>query len=295
MKSKWLNYHHLYYFWLLSKEGSFTKVADKLSIAQSAVSGQINQLEEALGLSLIDRTNKRKPIFTEEGKKVLDYAESIFEAGEELLQWANTGSTQKELIIKIGALSGLSRNFQYEFIKPTLKIPNLKIELTTGDQSKLTKLLSEHNLDLILSSHNVVSDGRTTFFSHVLYTSPLIFVISKKGFKGSSNLIEQLSKKRIYLPGKNFEARPELDAYLDNKKVKIDVAGEIDDIALLRLLAIQSNQIVAIPEMGIINELKSKEIIILKAENKIFQKFYAITRSKKIPNKIISTLINQFK
>ena len=295
MKTKWLNYHHLYYFWLLSKEGSFTKVADKLSIAQSAVSGQINQLEEALGLSLIDRTNKRKPLFTEEGKKVLDYAESIFETGEELLQWASTGSTQKELIIKIGALSGLSRNFQYEFIKPTLSIPHLKIELTTGDQSKLTKLLSEHNLDLILSSHNVVSDGRTTFFSHVLYTSPLVFVISKKGLKGNSNLNEQLSKKRIYLPGKNFEARPELDAYLDHKKIKIDVAGEIDDIALLRLLAIQSNEIVAIPEMGVINELNAKELVILKAENKIFQKFYAITRSKKTPNRIISKLINQFK
>lgn len=295
MKSKWLNYHHLYYFWLLSKEGSFTKVANKLSIAQSAVSGQINLLEETLGLSLIDRTNKRKPLFTEEGKKVLNYADSIFETGEELLQWANTGSAQKDSIIRIGALSGLSRNFQYEFIKPTLKIPNLKIELTTGDQSKLTKLLSEHNLDLILSSHNVVADGRTTFFSHVLYTSPLVFVISKKGLKGKADLNEHLSKKRIYLPGKNFEARPELDAYLDHKKMRIDVAGEIDDIALLRLLAVQSNEVVAIPEMGVINELKSKEIVILKAENKIFQKFYAITRSKKIPNKTISMLINQFK
>ena len=116
MNTKWLNYHHLYYFWLLSKEGSFTKVAEKLAIAQSAVSGQINQLEESLGMSLIDRSNKRRPIFTEEGKKVLDYADNIFETGEELLQWARTGSTQKELIIKIGALSGLSRNFQYEFI-----------------------------------------------------------------------------------------------------------------------------------------------------------------------------------
>jgi LysR family transcriptional activator of nhaA len=214
MNTKWLNYHHLYYFWLLSKEGSFTKVAEKLAIAQSAVSGQINQLEESLGMSLIDRSNKRRPIFTEEGKKVLDYADNIFETGEELLQWARTGSTQKELIIKIGALSGLSRNFQYEFIKPTLNIPNLKVELITGDQSKLTKMLSEHNLDLFLSSHNVVSDGRTTFFSHVLYTSSLVFVISKKGLKGKPNLLEQLTKKRLYLPGKSFEARPELDAYL---------------------------------------------------------------------------------
>lgn len=295
MKTKWLNYHHLYYFWLLSKEGSFTKVANNLSIAQSAVSGQINQLEESLGLSLIDRTNKRKPTFTEEGKKILEYADSIFELGEELINWANSGNTQKEQIIKIGALSGLSRNFQYEFIKPILKNNHLKIELTIGDQSKLTKLLSEHNLDLFLSTHNIVSDHRTSFYSHVLYTSPLVFVISKKAFKGSSQLFDQLAKKRLFLPGKNFEARPELDAFLNQKNRPIDIAGEIDDIALLRLLAIQSNEIVAIPEMGIINELKSKELIVLKADHKIFQKFYAITRSKKNPNKIISMLISQFK
>lgn len=295
MNKNWLNYHHLYYFWLLSREGSFTKVAEKLSIAQSAVSGQINQLEESLGLSLIDRTNKRKPIFTEEGKKVLEYSNNIFETGDELLQWANRGIIKKESIVKIGALSGLSRNFQYEFIKPALKIQNLKIEVITGDQSKLTKLLSEHSLDLFLSSHNVSSEGRTTFFSHVLYTSPLVFVISKKALDGRKNLDSQLAKKKLFLPGKNFEARPELDAFLDSKKYNVDVAGEVDDIALLRILAIESNEIVAIPEMGIKNELKSKELVILEGENKIFQKFYAITRSKKIPNKIISTLIGQFK
>ena len=140
-----------------------------------------------------------------------------------------------------------------------------------------------------------MSDGRTTFFSHVLYTSPLVFVISKKGLIGNLTLTHQLSKKRIYLPGKNFEARPELDAYLDSQNKTIQVAGEIDDIALLRLLAIQSNEIVAIPEMGIINELKAKELIVLKTENRIFQKFYAITRNKKSPNKTIQSLINQFK
>ncbi len=295
MNKNWLNYHHLYYFWLLSKEGSFTKVALKLSIAQSAVSGQINQLEEALDLSLINRTNKRKPIFTEEGKKVLEYANNIFETGDELLQWANTGNTKKESVIRIGALSGLSRNFQFEFIKPALHMPNLKIEVMTGDQSKLVKLLSEHSLDLFLSSHNVSAEGRTTFFSHVLYTSPLVFVISKKGLKGKKDLFSQLAKKRVFLPGKNFEARPELDAFLDSTKINFDVAGEIDDIALLRILAIQSDEIVAIPEMGIKNELKSKELIILENKNRIFQKFYAITRSKKMPSKMISSLINQFK
>ena len=102
-----------------------------------------------------------------------------------------------------------------------------------------------------------------------------------------------LKDKRIYLPGKNFEARPELDSFLEKLKCSYDIAGEIDDIALLRLLALKSNDIVAIPEMGVINDIKTKELIIFESNVKISQKFYAITRQKRIPNSVIPFLISE--
>lgn len=287
----WLNYHHLYYFWLLSKEGSFTKVAERLSIAQSAVSGQILQLEDSLQMQLLDRTNKRNPILTEEGKKILEYASTIFETGEELQNWVRTGNTNKEVILRVGALSGLSRNFQYEFLRPAIMNENLKIEVTTGDQEKLVRMLREHSLDLILSSHNVVPDGRVTFYSHVLQSSPLIFVTSKKNKLKSKKLKDLLLTHRLFLPGKNFEARPELDSYLEKLKIPLSIGGEIEDIALLRLIALKSDAIVAIPKMGVLNELDSKELVVLDANIQIGQKFYAITRQKRIPNKLIGDLI----
>ena len=289
----WLNYHHLYYFWLLSQEGTFTKVAERLKIAQSAVSEQIHQLEQSLEISLLDRTNKRSPILTEEGIKILEFAKTIFETGEELQQWAKAGHSKKEITLKIGALSGLSRNFQFEFIKPILKTPNLKIEVTTGDQEKLTQMLKDHSLDLILSSHNVIADGRVTFYSHVLHSSPLIFVISKEMKTKKLNLKDALATTKIFLPGKNFEARPELDSFLEKLKCPFQVAGEIEDIALLRILALKSGSIVAIPKMGVINDIASKELKILDSKVKIAQKFYAITRQKRIPNSVISSLISK--
>ena len=291
----WLNYHHLYYFWLLSQEGTFTKVAERLKIAQSAVSEQIHQLEESLEMSLLDRTNKRSPVVTEDGIKILEFAKTIFETGEELQQWAKAGSSKKETILKIGALSGLSRNFQYEFLKPILNKPNLKIEVTTGDQEKLTQMLKEHSLDIILSSHNVVADGRVTFYSHVLHSSPLIFVITKRKNRKKISLKEALSTNRIFLPGKNFEARPELDSFLEKLKCPFHIAGEIEDIALLRILALKSNDIVAIPKMGVVNDIISKDIEIIESSVKIAQKFYAITRDKRIPNSVISYLISEMK
>ncbi|MDQ7774192.1 MAG: LysR family transcriptional regulator, partial [Elusimicrobiales bacterium] len=78
-----INYHHLYYFYTIARAGSITKACAELLLAQSTLSAQLKQLEKALGRRLFDRKNQRLSL-TEEGRLVLDYAESIFEMGKEL-------------------------------------------------------------------------------------------------------------------------------------------------------------------------------------------------------------------
>jgi LysR family transcriptional activator of nhaA len=291
-----LNYHHLFLFWTLSKEGTFTKTAEKLSIAQSAVTAQIRSLEEHLGLSLIDRTNRRKPILTEEGKSVLEFANSIFEHGDELMKWAKQGSqNNKHQVLRVGALSGLSRNLQFEFLKPVLGLKNIHIEVTTGDQEKLVRLLKEHHLDLILSSHNVTADGRITLHSNVLTTSPLVFVIGKKHKIRGGELKDYLSKKALCIPSRNFETRPEIDAFLDGIKVAKEILGEIDDIALLRIFALKSEALVIIPEMGIRGEIESGEVIVVAQPKGLEQKFYVISRQRRTRNQMAEMLVTKMK
>lgn len=290
-----MNYHHLYLFWTLSKEGTFTKTAEKLSIAQSAVTSQIKSLEDILGLVLIDRTNRRKPILTEEGKSVLEFANSIFEAGDELLKWAKQGTHQKKQVLRIGALSGLSRNLQFEFLKPILSLKGVRIEVTTGDQEKLIRLLKEHHLDLILSSHNVPADGRVTLHSNVLTTSPLVLAIAKAEKIRGGELKDYLSQKSLCLPSRNFETRPEIDAYLDRFKFNKEILGEIDDIALLRIFAIKSQAVVVVPEMGIRGEIESGEVHVIAQPKGLEQKFYVISRQKRSRNPIAEMLIEKMK
>lgn len=287
-----LNHHHLFIFWTFARAGTFTNASQELSIAQSAVTSQIKQLEDALGLTLIDRSNKRRPELTSDGRRVLDYANSIFEASQELLKWATKGEAPKASVIRVGAISGLSRNLQYEFLLPVMEDASIKIEVTTGDQENLVRLLKEHSLDVVLSSHNVRSDGRVSFYSHVLTASPLIFVTKHdRGFKKGFPLVDWLEKRPLYLPGSSFEIRPELDAFLEGLKASIRVAGEIDDIALLRIFALRSGAVVALPEMGVKGDIEKNELTVLGRSGAIEQRFYAITRQKRVPNKTIETLI----
>lgn len=290
-----LNYHHLYLFWTLAKEGTFTKTAEKLSISQSAVTAQIKILEDLLNLNLIDRTNRRKPVLTEEGKSVLQFANSIFETGDELLKWAKGGTHQKDQVLRIGSLSGLSRNLQFEFLKPVLDLKNVRIEVTTGDQEKLVRLLKEHHLDLILSSHNVPSDGRITFHSNVLTTSPLVFVVAKHQKIKSGELKDYLAQRSLCLPSRNFETRAEIDAYLDRIKAPKVILGEIDDIALLRIFAVKSEAVVLIPEMGVRGEIESGEAYVIAKPKGLEQKFYVISRQKRSRNPVVDMLIAKMK
>lgn len=208
------------------------------------------------------------------------------------MRWAKRSHPEKKQILRIGALSGLSRNLQFEFLKPIIGNNDVKIEMTTGDQEKLVKLLREHSLDLILSSHNIHSEGKSTFHSHVLVKSPLVFVASSEvQSKKSKNIKELLMHKSIYIPGHNFEARPELDAFLERHRLNPNILGEIDDIALLRIFALRSNEIVALPNVGIKDDLESKALKIILVADKIEQKFYAITRQRKFPNPLVEELI----
>ena len=49
---EWLNYHHLYYFWVVAKEGSMSKAADRLDMAIQTISAQVHELEKSLGYML---------------------------------------------------------------------------------------------------------------------------------------------------------------------------------------------------------------------------------------------------
>ena len=50
-----LNYHHLFYFWQVARNGNLTRTAEQLHVAQSALSSQIRQLEHSMGTELFRR------------------------------------------------------------------------------------------------------------------------------------------------------------------------------------------------------------------------------------------------
>ena len=131
-----INYHHLRYFWAVAHDGNLTRAAERLHVSQSAVSVQIKKLEEHLGHDLFERRG-RGLVLTEAGSIALEYADTVFRLGDELLGTLGDRGEVARRVLRVGAMATLSRNFQIVLKGGTV---NKLVETFTSD----TKVPSLH-------------------------------------------------------------------------------------------------------------------------------------------------------
>ncbi|MBX9765984.1 MAG: LysR family transcriptional regulator [Bdellovibrionales bacterium] len=290
-----LNYHHLFYFWTVCKEGGFTKAGLKLSLSQSAMSEQVRRLEEAFDQKLIHRTTRRLEL-TEAGLAALGYADTIFGTGRELLDFMKHRPTVSRQRIRIGAIGGLSRNLQANFLAPLLHREDVQFSVIAGDSQRLLRLLREHTLDIVLSSFAPGENVKLELFTHLLSESPMCLVSSAKSKQGKKESLEEiLSARRIFLPTTTSEGRSGFDHFVETKGIKLKVSGEIDDVALLRILALTGLGNALVPRVGVQRDIINGDLKLIHEFKGIKQRFYAITRQKKFPNPIVNDLIRSLR
>ncbi len=287
-----LNYHHLHYFWTVCREGGFTKASVKLKLSQSAVSEQVKLLEDHLGQKLIARTTRTFEL-TEAGKAALRYADTIFSTGQELLDFMKHRPSINQQVLRIGALGSLSRNLQVAFLKPILGQEAVTFSVTVGDSKRLIKLLKEHSIDIVLSTFPAPEESSGELYTHLLSQSPLCVVTSEPKLKGDLDTL--LKTQRVFLPSSSLESRSDFDHYVESHSIKLNIAGEVDDVALLRVLALTGKGIAVVPRLGVQSDIESKNLSVLHEFKNIKQRFYAITRQKRFPNPLINEIVRSLR
>ena len=289
MTMEWLNYHHLYYFWTVAKEQSFTKAALKLRIAQSAVSFQVAQLEDYLGKKLILRSTSKKLTLTEEGQVVFNQAEEIFRQGNELVGGFREGGIQSTL--RVGAIGSLSKNLQIRLLRPVIDRADFEITVDVGDAQTMLSRLQKFNLDAILCDVPYPYSEDVPLIQREIAREPICLIARKA--KQTIPLQLRLSKHGIYLPARSNPITSEIESFLKSQKERIMIKGYIDDIALLRLLAIETDSVVAIPRIGAARELQNKTIVVLHQFKFMYQKFYLVLRQNGSRSEKILGLLDQ--
>lgn len=283
-----LNFHHLRYFRAIAHEGGLTRAARRLNISQSALSTQLRQLEEQLGHALFVRAGKRLEL-TEAGRIALGYAETIFRAGDELVGTLQ-GQGPAQRILRVGSIATLSRNFQLELLRPLLGRPDVELIVRSGSMRELLSGLVARNLDLVLSNLPVPRDSATGWHSRLLAEQPVSLVGAAEEGAAPFRFPDDLRATPVLLPSLDSSIRIAFDLLVEQAGIRPMILAEVDDMAMLRLLARDSPGVTLVPPVVVQDELRSGALV-ERCSLPFTETFYATTLASRFPNPMLREVL----
>jgi LysR family transcriptional regulator, transcriptional activator of nhaA len=287
-----LNFHHLHYFWAVAKEGNLTRAAAHLHVSQSALSSQIRQLEEQLGQPLFARVGRGLQL-TEAGQLALGYAESIFTAGAELTALLREGHRDERQVLRIGAMATLSRNFQENFLRPLLEREDVELVLHSGSLVDLLARLRVHTLDLVLSNQRVHASSEDPWRCQRIARQPVSLVGKPRSKRKAFRYPEELAEVPLLLPGRDNDIRAGFDLLCERLGIRYRLRAEVDDMALLRLLARDSDSVALLPTVVVQDELRNGRLVEYSVVPDLHENFYAISVQRHFTPPLLKTLLKQ--
>ena len=281
-----LNYQHLFYFRTIVREGGVTRAAEKLGLSQSTLSAQLRSLEDCFETKLFKREG-RKLELTESGQVALEYAEEIFDTGDELRAWLARGEPSQSERIQIGTTSPLSKFLQFEILRPLVMASRGQPRLIEGDMPDLVDQLQRHQLDVVFTNTPPGELRNQNIDAHAIGEMP-VYMVGRPPFKIPDKPFPRwLDGIPIFLPSSATSARMDFDAKLIRAGVRPLVQAEVDDTALLRMLALSGAGLSLMPEIGIQFDAKERELLRIEKIPGVVERFYAITtHRKKLPTLI---------
>lgn len=233
---EWLNYHHLYYFSVIAREGGLAAAARKLRLTHSTLSAQLRALEAHFGAKLFERRGKRL-VLTPFGSDAASYADDIFRLGHELNEVARGKVSPGRRALRVGVIAGVPKTLVHHLLAPALEDPSAgSVQVVQQTLPQLIDSLVGGRLHLALSDEIPPAMPRGKVQAHVLGATK-IFLYASTALAASLDreFPAALREAPFVLPAPSVALRRSLDAWFLRKKVHVRVHAEVEDAGLLRV------------------------------------------------------------
>jgi LysR family transcriptional activator of nhaA len=293
MQTAGLNFRHLHYFWVVAKEGSITRAAERLDVAVQTISAQLSLLEQSVGKSLLAPQGRRL-VLTEAGRIALAYADQIFLLGEQLMDALANSDLERTMRLTVGISDSLPKLISSRLLEAALALPE-RVRLVCHEDKFESLLgdLSVHKLDVVLTDRPVPSGTTLRVFSHLLGESeislfglPALAERYRPGFPGS------LNGAPLLLPTRNNAIRGRIDHWLETHDIRADVVGEFDDNALLNTFGRNGLGLFPAPS-ALEDDVRNQfDGVPVGALSPVREQFYAISNERKIKHPAIDAILS---
>ena len=231
---KWINYNHLYYFWVVAREGGIARAAEELMVSQPTISVQIKELEAAVGHRLFDRVGRGLRL-TDAGRMAFNFANEIFSLGQEMINALEHQPAGRPMRLSVGVLDAIPKPVVRQLLEPALRLEQpVRLICREDKADRLLADLGARRTDVVLSDAPIGTTAQIQGFNHLLIESGVSFFANpdlakqlRRGFPKSLNGAAML------LPTDHTQVRRSLNAWFDSKRIHPIVVGEFDDSALM--------------------------------------------------------------
>jgi len=288
---EWLNYHHLYYFWTVVREGSITAACKRLHLVPATVSSQIGRLEETLDGKLFIRVGRNlKP--TELGHHVFRYADEIFSIGRELMDSLDTLPMAGRIPLRIGVADVLPKMVVRMLLEPVLKLPEpVRLICSEDKKQNLLAELSLHKLDAVLSDSPMGLGMSVKAYNHVLGECGITFFATKHlAVPLRPDFPASLNGAPLLLPMEMTSLRGQLDLWFDSLNIKPIVIGEFNDSALLKAFGQKGDGVFAAPSIIEDEVQRQYQVEIVGRTSGVREKFYVISIERIIHHPAVAVI-----
>ncbi|MGD0443635.1 MAG: transcriptional activator NhaR [Edaphobacter sp.] len=280
---EWLNYHHLFYFWTVARDGSIAKASKALRLAPPTVSEQIRSLEQSLGIKLFEKEG-RNLVLTDAGRVAYEYAEDIFSRGREMTDVLSGRTPRRMNRFTLGIADVVPKMIVYRLLLPALKLPDpIRLVCREGDPDKLIAQLAIHEVDLVISDAPLDPSLRIQAFTHLLGQSGLTFFAHPKLAKNiKARFPKCLDGLPFLMPADNTDLRRSLEHWLEVQKVRPLIVGEFEDSALAAVFSEAAVGAFAAPTPTEVQIKRQYGLSVLGRTRDIVASFYAISLDRRL-------------
>lgn len=235
MPIPFLNFQHLYYFWMAAREGGISHASAVLDHSPSTISAQISQLERSLEVKLFRKVGRNIRL-TDVGQIAFRYADQIFGLGRELTHALEGWDSDGPISLQVGIADAVPKLVATMVLEPAFAAcPEIRLTCREGRPELLLAELALHRFDLVVLDSPVDSGANIRAFSRLLRESDIaIFGTPELLRHHGHGFPESLEGAPVLLPTPESSIRRSFDRWLEARELQPRVVGEFEDGALMR-------------------------------------------------------------
>lgn len=278
-----LNYKHLRYFWAVARTGSLARAAAELHVTPQSISGQLAELEGALGVELLRRVGRGVEL-TDLGRRVAGYADDIFALGDELLAAARDQAARKSVPFRVGISDAVPKAVAYRVVEPALALADrVRLVCREGALPALLGELALHRLDMVIADRPLPAEVHVRGYNHLIGASALAaFAAPRLAATLPRAFPALLDGAPLLLPGEGSAIRPKLAAWLEAQRLRPRIVGEFDDGALMKAFGQGGAGLFFAPAAAAADIEPQYGVVAVGRIPAVVEQFYAITTERRM-------------